>query len=261
MIKILQITDFHILAEPSDRFLGVDTEIYLKKIIAHAFQQHHAFDLILITGDLTQFPGKNSYQRIYDILYKTATPCLYLPGNHDDWQLMQSIFSTQNMSCAKHTTLGNWRIICLNSQIVGSPKGYLAETELQALSKRLQQDEKHPVLIALHHNFINTGSEWLDTMTIGNSQQFIDLIAAHPQVKIITTGHIHQEYQGKISNALVYGSPATCFQFKPKSKDFALDPLPPGYRVFELHENGQSQSAIYRLEEVPEGLDLTICGY
>ena len=42
-------------------------------------------------------------------------------------------------------------------------------------------------------------------------------------------------------------TPSTCMQFKPGSKDFALDDLAPGYRRIELFADGRIDTEVLRL--------------
>ena len=44
MLKVLQITDLHILPKPDDTLLGVNTEKYFKRVFQHAHEQHGKFD-------------------------------------------------------------------------------------------------------------------------------------------------------------------------------------------------------------------------
>jgi len=57
------------------------------------------------------------------------------------------------------------------------------------------------------------------------------------------------------------GCPSTCFQFKPGSADFALDFVPQGYRWLDLYPDGAINTAVVRLESVPEGLDMAAGSY
>lgn len=41
--------------------------------------------------------------------------------------------------------------------------------------------------------------------------------------------------------------PATCLQFAPRSQQFELDTLPPGYRVIELYADGAINSWVTRV--------------
>ena len=41
-------------------------------------------------------------------------------------------------------------------------------------------------------NPLPTGAAWLDTMILGNAEEFFALLARFPQVKAVVFGHIHQ---------------------------------------------------------------------
>ena len=221
--SILQITDMHILPGPDETLLGIDTEHYFHAILEHAFANNHHFDLILVTGDLAQDPCPASYQRILNSLEAYNTPCICLPGNHDDYELMQQILNTSLVNCRKQIFLENWQLICLNSQIPDAPGGRLSKQELLFLEDCLISNPNHHALIAVHHHCLETNSPWMDTMMIENSLELLAIINKHPQVKAITTGHIHQVMDIAPASVRVLGTPSTCFQFKPESKTFSLD--------------------------------------
>ena len=56
-------------------------------------------------------------------------------------------------------------------------------------------------------------------------------------------------------------SPSTCIQFLPMSDEFAVDPIPPGYRWLELHPDGRIVTGIRRIEEIPGHIDMASVGY
>jgi 3',5'-cyclic-AMP phosphodiesterase len=261
-ISILQITDLHILPGMDETFLGINTEHYFHAVLELAFAEHPHFDLILLTGDLAQDPSPASYQRILKGLEATNTPCICLPGNHDDYELMQQIFNTGRVSCRKQVLLkNNWQLICLNSQIPGSPGGRLSKQELVFLEDCLVGSPNHYALIADHHHCLETKSAWMDTMIIENSEVLWAIIKQHPQTKAVTTGHIHQVMDMSIGSVRVLGAPSTCFQFTPESKTFSLDTSAPGYRLIELFADGRIESGINRLSEQLKGLQINTQGY
>jgi Icc protein len=260
-ISILQITDLHILPGLDDTFLGINTEHYFHAILELAFAEHHHFDLILVTGDLTQAPCPASYQRILNSLEAANMPCICLPGNHDDYELMQQIFNTGRVNCRKQVLLENWQLICLNSQIPEAPGGYLSKQELLFLEDCLLSNPNHHALIAVHHHCLETKSAWMDTMMIENCQELWAIIDNYPQIRAITTGHIHQAMDITIGGVRVLGTPSTCFQFKPESKAFSLDTSPPGYRLIKLYADGRIESVIIRHSEPLSGLQIDTQGY
>ena len=260
-LSILQVTDLHILPHSDDLFLGINTEHYFDNVLNLAFSREPKIDLILLTGDLAQDPTADSYQRILNRIESTQTPCICLPGNHDNFQLMQRIFNTEWVSCQKQNLFENWQIINLNSQIINETGGHLPNEELRLLEKFLNEQPDLNTLIAVHHHCISTQSTWLDTMQITNSAEFLDIIKQFPKVKIVTTGHIHQEMNVINDGVLILGTPSTCFQFKPKNHDFSLDTTMPGYRVINLYDNGKFETEVTRLSGLLDDLDMTSIGY
>lgn len=269
-ISILQLSDLHILAEPGDKMLGIDTEHYFHACLEQAVRlrsskassagkQH--FDLILLSGDLAQEPSVASYRRILTALEAYKTPCICLPGNHDDYQLMQQVLNTDNINCRKQVLLDNWQVISLNSQIPGEPGGRLADEELVFLENCLSKNPDRHALIAVHHHCLETNSSWMDTMIIENSRELLAVVGKYPQVKVISTGHIHQVMDIKTATLRVLGVPSTCFQFTPESTEFDVNNMAPGYRLIDLHADGWVESEVVRLPEPLTELQPNAHGY
>jgi len=251
----------HILPSPNDTLLGINTNHYFHAVLDLAFAQKQHFDLILLTGDLAQEPCPSSYRQILNSLLPYHIPCLCLPGNHDDFALMQQMLNSGTVSCRKQLIMNNWQLICLNSQIPGSPGGRLAEQELAFLEDCLQSEPDAYALIAVHHHCLATGSAWMDTMMIENSPALFSIVQNHPQVKAITTGHIHQEMDIQKNDVRVLGTPSTCFQFKPASRDFSVDTTAPGFRVIRLYPDGRIEAEVTRLPGKLRGLEISSQGY
>ena len=260
-LNILQITDLHILKKPGDTLLGIDTEHYFNAVMQRALATIADIDLILVTGDLTQDPNPASYQRILQKLQETEIPVICLPGNHDDFGMMLKILDSDNVSCKKRTILGNWQIICLNSQISGEQGGYIDSNEMTFIQQCLTNRPELYTCIALHHHCLPINSTWMDTMKIENGEEFLQCLENRPQVKLIINGHIHQVFSSIKNNIKIYGTPSTCFQFKPLSRDFELDPSCPGYRDIKLYPNGDIESEVRRLSGQLSNLQLTSHGY
>jgi len=242
---IIQITDLHILAEPGKTMSGVDTEQSFIQLLKQIHNSQQKIDLLLVTGDLAQDPCESSYQRIFQAFKQYPTKTVCLPGNHDDFSLMQQIIAGQQLNCDKQLRFKHWQVINLNSKKKGSQGGYLAASELSYLSNTLEESKLN-TLIAVHHHPVQTHSKWMDTMMIENSDELFSLIKQYPHVKAITCGHIHQEIHSIKNDKLILGTPSTCFQFKPLSAEYAVDNNQAGYRVFSLYSNGNIETEVYR---------------
>ena len=244
-----------------DKMLGVDTENYFHQVLKSAHSHRDHYDLILVSGDLTQEPCQASYERIRDQLLSYRTECICLPGNHDDEPLMQKVLTGGNISCSQLRVFDRWQLICLNSQIPGEAGGYLDKNELDFLESQLNSRPDLFALVAVHHHFIPTNSEWLDTMIIANGARLFEVFKRHPRVRAVTTGHIHQEMDITIQSVRVLASPSTCFQFKPSCRDFMLDSLMPGYRLIELFPDGRMSTRVSRLPGKLTEIEARSSGY
>lgn len=260
-VSILQLSDLHIMAAPEDKLLGINTEHYFHACIEQAVAAEHHFDLILLTGDLAQEPCPESYRRILARLEAYKTPCICLPGNHDDYQLMQQVLNTGSINCRKQVKLSNWQLISLNSQIPGEAGGRLSNEELAFLEDCLNEHPDRHALIAVHHHCLETKSSWMDGMIIENRQAFLALLDKYPQVKAITHGHIHQVMDIQTATLRVLGAPSTCFQFTPETSKFSVSDTAPGYRLIELYADGRIESEVVRLPEPLAGLQPSKDGY
>ena len=259
--SILQISDLHILPKTGDTLLGIDTEYYFREVLEMAYDDYGKFDLILASGDLAQQPCIASYQRIYDIFSQRNTKTVCFAGNHDDYSLMEWLLNKHNLSCDKQTLLDKWQIICLNSQKPNEAGGLLAKEELDFLEESLKQSSKPYALVSMHHHCIPTDSEWLDTMIIENSYQLFECLDRYPSVKAIVTGHVHQVVDTHRKGIRILSVPSTCFQFKPKCRNFTLDSIGPGYRIIQLHDEGEISTKIHRLVVNQNELQMTSGGY
>ncbi len=261
MLKVLHITDPHLKPRSGDTMFGIDTEEFFQRALAHANQHNGPFDLILLTGDLAQDPSADTYQRILKHLLNYDTRCLCLPGNHDDFDMMKHYLNRLPVSCDKLLALDDWQVIGLNSQIPNSPVGELSSEELAFLERSLAATRNRHTLIAVHHHCIPSGSDWLDTMQIQNSDAFLSLVKAFPQVKAVIFGHVHQALSITVNQLAILGTPASSFQFMPNSTEFSISDLPPGYRVLELSADGHVESVCHYLPIKMDSLDRNAHGY
>jgi 3',5'-cyclic AMP phosphodiesterase CpdA len=93
-MRVLHITDCHVLPESGAKVYGVDTFRALQRVLTAALTLRNPPDLILATGDLSEDGSAGSYRRLRDALVGTGLPVYAIPGNHDSSQQMQRCPST-----------------------------------------------------------------------------------------------------------------------------------------------------------------------
>ncbi len=260
-LHIVQITDFHLLADPARTMMGIDTEQSFLSVLDLVRRNHDDIALFLLTGDLVQNPTPAAYRRLRERLDALPAPCYCLPGNHDETGLIRQFLLGGNVAFQSQILLDGWQIICLDSTIPKDAGGCLAQGQLALLEAKLGEKPGLHALVCLHHSPLPTGAAWLDTMKLANDAEFIALCQRFPQVKAVVYGHIHQAMDVGRNGLRLLGCPSTCFQFKPDSEDFALDFLPQGYRWLDLYPDGGIETEVVRLDTVPQGLDMASGGY
>ena len=259
VIELVQLTDPHLYADTSEGLYGVNSYQSFEAVVAEVAKQ--SMDLALLTGDLVHDESEQGYKNLRRSLQTLNVPIHLIPGNHDDFAFMQSEFKQGQISCEKQIELGNWQVLMLNSQVPGQVQGHLDEQELAWLEQCLDQANNRHGIIFLHHNPVAVDCKWLDPLGLDNAEKLFEVVAAHPQVKALVWGHVHQEFSEVRAGVQLLSTPSTCIQFKPGVDDFELDYLPAGYRWFRLYENGGLETAVKRLDKMPDGLDPDAKGY
>ncbi len=259
---LLQLTDTHLFASDDGSLLGVKTNQSFQAVLDFIDASASTFDALLATGDISQDHSEASYQRFVSGIAHWASPCFWLPGNHDFKPSMHSVYPTPAIEPSQQVLLGeHWQLILLDSQVQGVPHGELSASQLEHLRHALAAYPDRYALVLMHHHPIDAGSAWLDQHQLHNASDFWDVIASFSSVKGVLFGHIHQEMDRKINGVRVMATPSTCFQFKPDSTDFGLDNRTPGWRWLELKANGDIVTKVERLPNSQFLPDFNSAGY
>ena len=243
MLRILQISDFHLCASPDTLTYGMNTDQTLNRVLKTLKQHAMPDSLLLATGDLSQDGSAASYDRVRVFLQQTGFDFCCLPGNHDNPLLMQAA----SLSFPQRLYRAGWCLILLDTTLADSPGGSIKETDLIHISEWLHEYPDKPCLIFMHHAAIAMKSAWLDTMRIDNADNLLDCLASFSQIKAVVFGHVHQELDIRHHGIRFLACPSTCAQFQPGSMHFELDPIAPGFRWIDLYANGRMETGIIRV--------------
>lgn len=265
-IRVLQITDLHLKADPKAQWRGHIVQDSLEAILQLASQDGQwPPELILVTGDIvddeTPEGYKQAYQRLAMQIRETLgasaseTTLAYIPGNHDNAALLEASCQQLGIKGCGVFTLKNWQIIQLDSSLPDSDDGELGKTQLAKLDDALEQPHADNTLIVLHHPLVKLGSAWLDTMRIKDADELFKRVdafneqAGSARVRGIVWGHAHQQSDLMHKEISLFGTPAAGpVQFTAGSNDFAIDTeLTAGLRWLTLHEDGRIETQVCRL--------------
>jgi Icc protein len=242
-MKILHFTDPHLYGRADARLRGVETDSSLRAVLEEAFAAVPEYAAILVTGDLVQ-DDATGYLRFRSIFGQLRKPVLCIPGNHDEPAVMRRELVGAPFQICGTAHIDAWQFIMLDSFDAGQVGGRLGADELARLDAALSASAAH-ALVCLHHHPVAMGSQWLDTIGLADAEQFWGIIDAHPQVRGVAWGHVHQVYEGRRGEVRLFATPSTGAQFRPSSDGFALDSLPPAYRRFDLHEDGRIDTEVH----------------
>lgn len=229
---IAQITDTHIKAPGKLSYGKVDTCKYLEQCIVHINALTPRPDVVLVTGDITDFGRAEEYHLSSLLFNQLAMPYFVIPGNHDLPDAMRTEFSG-------HSYLPNdgfvqyviedypVRMIGLDTQVIGAPYGFMCRERLDWLEQQLLAQPERPTLLFMHHPPFDVGIEHMDVQNCRNGEALGDLVEQHPQIKYILCGHVHRPIEVAWHGIIAAIGPSPCHSV-------ALDLNPAGPSAFRL---------------------------
>ena len=251
VLRVLQLSDPHLLADPRGRCRGR----VAMGALHHAWQQALAQlgqppDLLLISGDLCQDESLGGYVHLRELLELWGVPAALLPGNHDHPGLMRAALGRQAWIAPAVVPLAGWQLLLLNSHRPGSVAGWLDAPQLAWLQCQLQVASA-PVLVALHHPPVPIGSPELDAIALRQPERLWPALLASAQVRGVVFGHVHQHWHGQApreggGSLPLWACPSTLAAFS------AVQPCPlgrpdwPGGRLIELSPDGVVHTRLLR---------------
>jgi Icc protein len=246
-LRLLHFTDLHLSGDEAALLRGLQPLATLRRTLAQAIALTQAGgwapDAVLVSGDIVHDDpdGYDVFSREFAGL---GVPVCCIPGNHDDAATLAQKLAHAPFVTPGHLDLGGWRIVLLDTSVPGEDGGELAPGQLQRLEQALTSATT-PVLVCLHHHPVPVDCDWLDGIGLANASDFFRIIDAHPHVRSIVWGHVHQQYDAWRGGVRLLATPSTCAQFLPHSPDFALDDRPPAFRTLDLADDGSVSTDLY----------------
>lgn len=250
---IAQLTDTHVVADPSAHELYVDNNERLRAAIESLNAEAPRPELVLLTGDLVNIGHDDEYQMLAELLAELTTPVLAVPGNHDTRDGVKALFPDQAWSEGNHASCvldtegpdGPLRFIGLDSTTPGLPgASFDAEREewlIDAIdSAPGKGSAPGKAALALHHPPFLTGIDWMDQSGFIGLERFERVLAHHP-VERILSGHIHRSITSTVSGIVALTCPSTIhhvdLDLRPDAPvSLILDP--PSYLLHNITSNG-----------------------
>ena len=219
---MVQISDPHIFA-PGQLMEGrVDTAEGLRLAVQVAESLEP--DLIVMSGDLVNDGEADQYANLRDLLGAVTRPLLLVAGNHDHRDSVRALASSLETAVepltSRHGELEydiggcgpekNLRIIVVDTVREGFHSGLLTDERLRALDAQLGSEE--PTLIVQHHPPFTSGIDFMDHYGLEGGASELDVLARHPEVVAVLTGHLHRHAVHIRSGLPVVTAPSSAAQ-------------------------------------------------
>jgi 3',5'-cyclic AMP phosphodiesterase CpdA len=255
---IAHISDTHLKLPGKLAYKRVDIAQMLRACVAQLLALDPQPDLIVHTGDLTDFGLPEEYAHLKEILAPLKTPILAVPGNHDEREAMRAAFATEGYLPAQgflHYAVerGPLRLVGLDTVVPGQGGGELCTVRLAWLDAALAARPGAPTLILMHHPPFVTGIAHMDRIGLQGRAAFAEIVRRHPQVEAILCGHVHRVIRATVGGrpAMIGPSPAhqVALDLRPEGPSaFVLEP--PGYMLHRWSD-GQLVSHLAVLGQFP----------
>jgi Icc protein len=247
-LRIVQITDTHIVAEPGGKVFGVDSFVALRSLLAIAQGEPSRQHLLVATGDLSEDGTPASYQRLRSLLAPLLLPVYCVPGNHDSYSEMQAHLRNEQIRMERRVVRVGWQIIFLDSQVPDHEHGLLNSEDFIALENALQEMPDHHALVCLHHGPLRVCPT--RPCRLENAEEFLGVLHRYSNVRGVISGHNHCAVDEQHGGIRIMVTPSSVAQLTHPSQALsgdathALDRGLHGFRRLELHPDGQIETEV-----------------
>ena len=216
---IAQITDFHVRPPGVLAYGGIDTNAMLRNAVAAIARLDPAPDCVIATGDLADCGLHDEYQEIAKVLAPLRMPVFVIPGNHDRREVMRSTLGAQHRYLDQDPQFFQYviddfpvRLVALDTVIAGETGGEICAAREAWFARALKNGDGRPTLVFMHHPPFRIGVPAMDPMMCKTASSFADLIARHPEIERIATGHYHRPIVARWAGTIGFVAPSTAHQ-------------------------------------------------
>jgi Icc protein len=197
-MKLIHMSDIH-LTTPGSSIGSRDPNANFEKALAHVLRDHSDAELLVITGDLSDWADPDDYVRLKARLADLPMPAHVCIGNHDDRATFLEFFPQCRddagfAQTVVDTSMG--RCLLLDTWGPKTHAGHYCEAR-QAWLERQLAGHDGPFLIFMHHNPIPTHLAPMDQIRLLDDTAFRRIVARHAhKIRHIFFGHCHLPLAG-----------------------------------------------------------------
>ncbi len=248
-LRIIHITDSHLLDSPEDRLYGLNTSHNLRRVLTQALTDVPDADFILFTGDISQTGSRSSYRIFQSIIAELELPVLCVPGNHDNPELLQNVVFSSPVESSVFLKQEHFSIVLMNSWVDQGHHGEFDANCMDQLQQFLRNSGSHFHIFAIHHPPVTVNSRWLDELGLKNRDQLLSLILDSGTPSLLLSGHIHQPLDLKMDQLRLLATPSTCHQFTSQTDQIQfLDHSLASFRYIKISLPDQIETSVHFID-------------
>ncbi|WP_460802550.1 metallophosphoesterase family protein [Microbacterium sp. GXF6406] len=207
-LRILHLSDTHFSGDGSLHYGVVDTAEHLRLALAHV--AHLPFDLVVISGDVSEDGSVASYERIRDAVIPWAAEhgarTVFAMGNHDVRDSFRRVLGGGQPDAGEQLLPGTdphrpvfsvaehdgWRVIVLDSSVPGAGYGAVDEEQFAHLHTALETRAKNGTIVVVHHPPVRAQTHLLQALALDDAHgRALIGILRDSDVRVVLSGHYH----------------------------------------------------------------------
>lgn len=198
-MKFIHLTDPHVISGGLPLY-GRDPAAGLAAAIADINTRHGDAELVAITGDLTNWAERSSYETVAELIRPLSIPSVLLLGNHDDRANFRAVFAdglddgAGFVQGVRQTSAGTF--VFLDTHEPGKAGGTYCAARRAWLEKTLAETDG-PLFLFMHHPPFPVGIAYMDAIALQDADAFADIVRPHAgRIRHLFFGHIHRAIAG-----------------------------------------------------------------
>lgn len=242
-LRILHLSDTHFSGDGGRHYGVVDTAEHLRRALAHV--AHLLFDIVVVSGDVSEDGTEASYRQVRDAVtvwaHARGARAVFAMGNHDHREAFRAVLGGGQPDAGEQELEGidldrpvasvvdqnGWRVVVLDSSVPGSGYGTLGSAQLSFLQAALAEPADQGTVVVVHHPPVRAQTDLLQALALDedDGQRLIEIVQG-TDVRVILSGHYHlpiTEIVGGVPVTVAPGATNLSRAFADPAEESAID--------------------------------------
>ncbi|HEY0248172.1 MAG TPA: metallophosphoesterase [Gryllotalpicola sp.] len=237
-LRILHLSDTHLLADPEARHNGIDTTAALDRVLERA-EPVEGIGLVVVSGDLSEDGSAAAYEKLRDRIEPFAAArgakTAYVMGNHDLREGFEQVLGARDGVLE----VQGFRVIRLDTAVPGAGYGELFPEQLEWLASVLATPAERGSIVVMHHAPVPAWSALLHALELQHPDAALAAFS-FGDVRLVLSGHYHHSVASRAAGIPVIVAPGvtnTTDALAPGGRERAASGS--GFAVIDVPEAGE----------------------